>query len=63
MADTALWATVQARYRRPDGTITERASDAGIPLPLAAGLALVTNDRVNGVCTLVGALVPVLASR
>ncbi len=60
LVDTGLGATVQARYRRADGTLTERASDAGTRLPLAAGWAAITNDRVNGVCTLVGALVPVL---
>ncbi len=50
--DTALGATVQARYRRPDGTLTERASDG----MLATGFPFVTNDAVNGACTLVGAL-------
>ena len=58
-ADTALGATVQARYRLADGTATERApSAAAVP---AFGFAGVTSDRVNGVCTLVGALVPLLA--
>ena len=58
-ADTILGATVQARYRLADGTATERApSPAAVP---AFGFAGVTNDRVNGVCTLVGALVPLLA--
>ena len=56
--DTVLGATVQARYRLPDGALTERAASAGQPLPLAAGVAFVTNDRVNGACTLAGALVP-----
>ncbi len=60
LADTVLGATAQARYRRADGTVTERAAEAGRAHPLAAGLAFVTNDRVNGVCTLAGALVPVL---
>ncbi|HEX9951500.1 MAG TPA: DUF92 domain-containing protein, partial [Rubricoccaceae bacterium] len=46
--DTALGATVQARYRLADGTATERP-----PVPSAEpayGFARVTNDRVNGVC-------------
>ncbi|HEX8297969.1 MAG TPA: DUF92 domain-containing protein [Rubricoccaceae bacterium] len=56
--DTVLGATLQARYRLADGTTTERA-----PSPSAApafGIAGVTNDCVNGVCTLVGALLPLL---
>ena len=57
-ADTALGATVQARYRLPGGGLTERTALGGHALPLAAGAAFVTNDRVNGACTLVGALVP-----
>ena len=58
LVDTALGATVQARYRLSDGSLTERASVSGLALPLAAGAAFVTNDRVNGACTLAGALVP-----
>ena len=52
--DSALGATVQARFRLPDGSLSERPG-AG---PLARGWAWVTNDRVNLACTLVGAAVP-----
>ncbi len=53
--DTALGATVQARYRRPDGSATERPEADGAALPLARGLRWVDNDVVNGACTLAGA--------
>ena len=53
--DTVLGATVQARYRLADGRLGERPAEPG--QALAAGLAFVTNDRVNLACTLVGALV------
>ena len=59
--DTVLGATVQARYRLPDGGLTERAHANGAALPLAAGVRAVTNDRVNLACTLAGALVPLVA--
>lgn len=58
--DTALGATVQARYRRPDGDLTERSHAEGRVLPLAAGVRWVDNDRVNAVGTLVGGLIPLL---
>lgn len=51
--DSALGASVQARYRDADGTLTERAG----ALPLARGLRWVTNDRVNLACTGFGAFV------
>ena len=54
-ADTALGATLQARYRAPDGSLTERRAAAGRPLPLAAGWRALGNDGVNAVCTVVGA--------
>ncbi len=53
--DSLIGATAQARYRdEATGVITERAG-AGT---LVRGRAWLTNDRVNAVCTLVGALVP-----
>ena len=54
-ADTALGATLQARYRAPDGRLTERPALDGHPLALAAGRAWLGNDGVNAACTLVGA--------
>lgn len=53
--DTALGATLQARYRRPDGALTERTHDGGAALPLAAGWRWVTNDGVNLAATAAGA--------
>jgi uncharacterized membrane protein len=56
--DSVIGATVQARYRdEATGAITERA-EAGT---LVRGRAWLTNDRVNAVCTLVGALLPLVA--
>jgi len=54
--DTALGATVQARYRLPDGSLTERAEAGGVPLSLAAGVPGVGNDAVNWGCTTAGAI-------
>lgn len=60
--DTVLGATLQARYRLPDGSLTEKpvstdsASGAEVALPLAAGVRGVDNDVVNWACTLAGAL-------
>lgn len=56
--DSLLGATVQARFRLPDGGLTERSTLDGAALPLARGWRWVTNDRVNLACTLVGGLVP-----
>ena len=61
LADTALGATLQARYRAPDGSLTERATAGGAALPLAAGRRWLGNDGVNAVCTGVGAAVGALA--
>ncbi|MEM1117849.1 MAG: DUF92 domain-containing protein, partial [Bacteroidota bacterium] len=52
--DSALGATVQARFRTAEGLLTERSTEAGTALPLARGVAWVDNDRVNLACTLVG---------
>jgi len=59
--DSLLGATVQARYRRGDGALTERRTEDGQLLPLARGWAGVGNDTVNALCTLAGGLVPLLA--
>jgi uncharacterized protein (TIGR00297 family) len=60
--DSLLGATVQARYRGPDGALTERRTDdAGRPLPLARGWAPVGNDAVNLACTLAGAVLALVA--
>ena len=61
-ADTALGATLQARYRAPDGRLTERHAADGRPLSLAAGRRWLGNDGVNAVCTAVGAGWGALAS-
>lgn len=56
--DSLIGATAQGRYRDAEtGAITERRG-AG---PLVRGRAWLTNDRVNVACTLVGALVPLVA--
>lgn len=53
--DSLLGATVQARFRAASGALTEREQEAGRPLPLAAGVRWMDNDRVNLACTLAGA--------
>jgi uncharacterized membrane protein len=58
LLDSLLGGTLQARYRAGDGTWTERSAEAGVPLPLAAGVRWMNNDRVNIACTLIGAAVP-----
>lgn len=60
-ADTALGATLQARYRAPDGALTERRTAGGVALPLAAGRPWLGNDAVNLGCTAVGAALGALA--
>ena len=54
--DSLLGATLQARYRLPDGSLTERSEANGVALPLAAGVAWLDNDGVNAVCTVSAAL-------
>jgi uncharacterized protein (TIGR00297 family) len=61
--DSLLGATVQVRYRAPDGVLTERPSEGGVVLPLAAGVRGVTNDVVNLACTALGAAIPLLVLR
>ena len=55
LADSVLGATLQARFRAPDGSLTERPEAGGVALPLAAGQRWLTNDGVNLACTTVGA--------
>ena len=61
-ADTALGATLQARYRAPDGSLTERRTAGGVALPLAAGRGWLGNDGVNLACTALGAALGALAT-
>ena len=58
--DSALGATVQARYRLPGGLLTERSTSSAGPLELAKGVRWVDNDRVNLACTAFGGLWPLL---
>jgi len=61
LLDSVLGAALQAKYRLPQGGLTERSVLGGRPLPLARGLAWVNNDFVNfaspllcaGVCLLI----------
>lgn len=58
LADSLLGATLQARRRTADGTLTERAQDMhGQPTMHATGLRWIDNDIVNFACTATGALV------
>ena len=52
--DSLLGATVQASFRRPDGTVVEEPGGGAIPV---RGIAWMTNPVVNLLATLVGALV------
>lgn len=54
LLDSLLGATVQASFRRPDGTITE---EPGGSMVLVRGIAWITNPAVNFFATLAGALV------
>lgn len=57
LADSLMGATLQARYRCSRcHCITERRFHCDMPARLIAGHAWVTNDLVNTVCCLVGAL-------
>lgn len=59
--DSFLGATVQAMYRSPDGTETERAvGHDGTPHTLVRGWTWLNNDLVNLISSLVGALVAVV---
>ncbi|MEM6328168.1 MAG: DUF92 domain-containing protein, partial [Bacteroidota bacterium] len=54
-ADSLLGATVQARFRAPDGSLTERPGGGETGGPLVRGWRWMTNDSVNLACTLTGA--------
>ncbi len=55
LCDSLLGATVQALYRAPDGSVTERRSGhTGVPNALLRGWRWMTNDVVNGLSSLVG---------
>lgn len=54
--DSLLGATVQRRFCRPDGTLTEKPTTDGLPNEPAGGWRGMTNDTVNLAATLVGAL-------
>ena len=54
--DSLLGATLQARYRLSDGSLTERSEVDGAALPLAVGVRWLDNDGVNAVCTVSAAL-------
>jgi len=56
--DSALGATVQARYRLPNGGLTERSASSTGPLELAKGVRWMDNDAVNLACTVFGGLWP-----
>ena len=52
-ADSLLGATVQASFRRPDGTVTEEPGGGATPI---RGITWITNPVVNLLATLIGAL-------
>jgi uncharacterized protein (TIGR00297 family) len=55
LCDSLLGATVQALYRAPDGSMTERHhGHDGTPNTLLRGWRWMNNDLVNGVSSLVG---------
>ncbi len=54
--DSVLGATLQVRYRAPDGGLTERAEADGTRLAQVAGVAWLDNDGVNAACTVAAAL-------
>ena len=55
-ADSLLGATLQARYRTPDGAATERPRGPDGPHARAGGVTWLTNDGVNLAATVAGAL-------
>lgn len=64
LADSFLGATVQAQYECPScGAITERLIHCSTATLKAHGLHVVTNDVVNGVCSVVGSIAAVLLCR
>ena len=64
LADSVLGATLQARRRAADGTLTERTADLrGTATVHATGLRWLDNDGVNFAATATGALVAVALVR
>jgi uncharacterized protein (TIGR00297 family) len=62
LLDSLLGATVQARYVcRVCGAHTERSLHCQEPASLASGFAWMTNDTVNGLATLVGGSLSMVA--
>lgn len=57
LLDSYLGATVQALYRREDGSLTERPETVTTPNTLVRGRRAVTNDVVNFACTWSGAVI------
>lgn len=63
LIDSWLGATVQAMYRAPDGTDTERVlARDGTPHTFARGWRWLNNDLVNLVSSLLGGLCAVALS-
>ncbi|MDP8923291.1 MAG: DUF92 domain-containing protein, partial [Chloroflexota bacterium] len=62
LADSLAGATLQAAYRCPRcGVVAEAAGEhCGVPRVLVRGVAWMTNDAVNLVCTATGGLVGAL---
>ena len=60
LVDSLLGATVQAVYRKSDGSETESRGDEHQPNDLIRGWRWVNNDSVNAICTLVGATFAIL---
>lgn len=51
--DSLLGATLQARYREPNGRLTEQCNHNGNSLPLAQGMRWIDNDVVNALSGLI----------
>jgi uncharacterized protein (TIGR00297 family) len=57
VADSVLGATIQAQYKTPEGSFTERAHSGATPNELVRGFHAVNNDAVNFLSSLVAAAV------
>ena len=60
LIDSIIGAAFQAKYRLPDGSLTERKTLEGAPLPLAKGASWMNNDVVNFISPLVCAVIGVI---
>jgi uncharacterized protein (TIGR00297 family) len=61
LADSIAGGHLQARYRcTACGAVTERSVHCDVPATITAGRRAITNDVVNGICTLVGAIASVI---